>query len=67
MNTGINGEEVRSVQEYLFCLGYFPEGVVVNGVCSPTTKASVQKFQSINAIEPFGYIGPATRAVLNSQ
>jgi phosphodiesterase/alkaline phosphatase D-like protein len=65
LNFGSNNAQVLPMQELLQCLGFFSTGVVANGYFGPTTEDAVKKFQSANGIEPVGYVGPATRAVLN--
>lgn len=62
---GSRGLEVLELQKKLQSLGFFPSTITPNGVFGPATQAAVVAFQRANGIDPFGYVGPATRAVLN--
>lgn len=66
LTTGMSGDDVRSLQLLLQRLGFFPASITPNGVYGPATTAAVIAFQRANGIDPFGYVGPATRAVLNA-
>ncbi|MFA5854192.1 MAG: DNRLRE domain-containing protein [Patescibacteria group bacterium] len=58
--------EVRPLQELLQCLGYFRADVAPNGYFGVQTKVAVEKFQTARGIASVGYVGPATRAALNT-
>ena len=65
LTRGSSGVEVLVLQKKLQSLGFFPSTITPNGVFGPATQAAVVAFQKANGIDPFGYVGPATRAVLN--
>jgi peptidoglycan hydrolase-like protein with peptidoglycan-binding domain len=50
----------------LQCLGYFPENIVANGNFGLVTETATKKFQSANNLDSLGYVGVATRKVLNT-
>jgi len=58
--------EIRSLQTFLQCLGYFPTDQPPTGVFGEVTETAVKAFQAANGVEAVGYVGPATRAALNS-
>ena len=70
---GIGGEDVRLLQKFLNTHGY-TISLTGNGspgneipYFGPGTRAAVIKFQLANTISPaIGYVGPITRAVINS-
>jgi len=65
LNTGANSNEVLKLQEILKELGYFSANPT--GYFGPATKAAVIKFQTDRKISNApGWVGPATREVLNS-
>ena len=74
MGIGSRGEQVKNLQECLADLGYFDSSNSAD-VFGPKTRKAVQKFQSSNSIvhsgsewtTGFGYLGPKTRSILNSQ
>jgi hypothetical protein len=61
-----NGSEVLELQKLLQCLGYFPENIVANGNFGLVTETATKKFQSANNLDSLGYVGVATRKVLNT-
>jgi peptidoglycan hydrolase-like protein with peptidoglycan-binding domain len=63
---GSKNEEVKMLQQLLQSLGFFPLDISPNGNFGPVTAKAVKKFQSAHRISPVGFVGPATRAVLNS-
>lgn len=65
LSRGSKGDEVRTLQEKLKALGFFPADIKVTGFYGLTTVASVKAFQKARGISPVGYVGPATRAQLN--
>ncbi len=66
LTAGTVSAQVRPLQELLQCLGYFPKTVAPSGTYGPTTEASVRAFQKSVGVDPVGYVGPATRAKLNT-
>jgi hypothetical protein len=67
LQRGDVGPVISILQERLQELGYFPVGVSPNGVFGPTTEEAVKILQRVHGINPVGYVGPATRAVLNQR
>ena len=65
LSRGSSGPEVLELQKKLQSLGFLPSTITPNGVFGPATQEAVVAFQRANGIDPFGYVGPATRAVLN--
>ena len=65
MLLGTVGEQVRSLQTFLQCLGHFPAEIAPTGYFGPVTQQAVIDFQNAYGINPLGVVGPATRAVLN--
>ncbi|MCX6744706.1 MAG: peptidoglycan-binding protein [Candidatus Parcubacteria bacterium] len=66
LKIGQTSLEVKDLQELLQCLNYLPADVVVNGHFVTATETAVKKFQLANNLDPKGYVGPGTRAVLNT-
>jgi Divergent InlB B-repeat domain/FG-GAP-like repeat/Putative peptidoglycan binding domain len=67
MISGSTGVEVRQLQLKLQQMGYFPPKQKTTGIFGPTTKQAVIKLQKFYKLKPaLGYVGPGTRAVLNS-
>lgn len=64
MQIGTVSEEVRELQKLMVCLGLFDEPTT--GRFADRTEAAVKAFQTAHGIEATGYVGPATRAALNS-
>jgi len=63
---GMNGLEVKYLQIRLQELGYMSEDIKANGIFGPATQAAVIKLQKNKGLRPaVGFVGPATRAVLN--
>ncbi len=65
LSIGAVGADVRSVQQKLQSLGYFTYEATT-GRYGYETALAVQRFQKDHGIEPKGYIGPATRDLLNA-
>ncbi len=65
LEAGVTDTEVKELQKLLFTLGYFKEEAT--GYFGNITKAAVIAFQKAEGIEPLGFVGPATRAALNSK
>ncbi len=57
------GAEVTALQKKLASGGYYSGPIT--GTFGPLTEAAVKKFQEANGLDPAGYVGPGTRAVLN--
>jgi hypothetical protein len=66
LNVGTVGNEVRELQKLLKQLGYFTYPSIT-GYFGPVTTQAVKDFQRANNIISVGYIGPQTRAALNSK
>jgi hypothetical protein len=66
LKVGSSGEEVRQLQLKLKSLGFY-EYPSITGSFGNVTKQAVINFQKANHISPVGYVGPATRAALNSK
>ena len=60
---GAQGTDVTELQKILTQSGFFSSPSI--GSFGPMTKTGVKKFQTANNINPTGYVGPLTRAVLN--
>lgn len=65
LEIGVTNSEVKELQKLLATLGYFKEEPT--GYFGNITKAAVIAFQKAEGIEPLGFVGPATRAALNSK
>jgi hypothetical protein len=65
MEEGDSGAQITELQERLAALGLF--SVEPTGYFGSVTKAAVVQFQAAHGIDQVGYVGPATRAALNSQ
>lgn len=61
---GMVNSNVTVLQSMLAVQGYFPYSPI--GVFGPLTFRAVQNFQAAHGISSTGYVGPLTRAVLNS-
>jgi len=66
LSIGTRGEEVRQLQLKLKELGYFTYSAIT-GYYGSFTADAVKRFQTSMGISPVGYVGPATRAALNSK
>jgi peptidoglycan hydrolase-like protein with peptidoglycan-binding domain len=65
MREGAEGEEVKTLQEFLSQFpDIYPEGKVT-GYYGMLTKRAVQKFQKKHGIDQLGEVGPKTRAKIN--
>ncbi|KKR13346.1 MAG: NLP/P60 protein, partial [Candidatus Falkowbacteria bacterium GW2011_GWA2_39_24] len=66
MKLGDDGGQVEPLQKALQQLGFFPVDQAITGHFGPVTETAVKSFQAAHGIEQAGYVGPATREVLNS-
>lgn len=67
LSKGMMNDQVKKLQEILARdPGMYPEGLVT-GYFGPATERAVKLFQKKHGLEQVGYIGPKTRALLNSQ
>jgi peptidoglycan hydrolase-like protein with peptidoglycan-binding domain len=66
LSIGDTSEEVRRLQSLLQCVGDFSPDRSTTGYFGPLTESAVTTFQSRSGIRPAGYVGPSTRASLNS-
>lgn len=65
LGIGSRSAEVKALQDKLKALGYLDASVDSTGFFGRLTAEAVKKFQAANGISSVGYVGPATRAVLN--
>jgi murein DD-endopeptidase MepM/ murein hydrolase activator NlpD len=65
LTVGSKGEEVKQLQLKLKALGYFTYPTITS-YYGTVTRDAVIRFQKAKGIEPVGYVGPKTRAALNS-
>ncbi len=65
LGMGSQGAEVKQLQQKLRELGYFTYSTNT-GVFGLATKAAVIAFQKAHGLSPVGWVGPGTRAALNS-
>jgi hypothetical protein len=63
---GSRGVQVTALQEILKTLKFFPIQIESSGYFGEVTETSVRAFQIMNNLEPVGYVGPRTRALLNN-
>ncbi len=63
LTTDSENNEVKELQKRLTNLGFYTGPVT--GYFGTKTKEAVIKFQKVKGIDPVGYVGPGTRAVLN--
>jgi len=59
-----NGSDVKSLQQYLQSLNFFPATVTPNGHYGPITKAAIKAFQKAHGIRQTGNVGPLTKKAL---
>ena len=64
LTVGSTGAQVTALQERLISLGYLSGSVT--GFYGTLTGQAVSKYQSAHGISPTGYVGPSTRAALNT-
>ena len=64
LSVGSTGDQVLELQTILTARGYYSGPV--NGNFGPLTQAAVEKYQSAHGIAAVGYVGPSTRAALNT-
>jgi hypothetical protein len=64
LSRGTSGDEVAALQMILKRAGFFNGSVT--GYYGLMTKASVERFQSANSLQPVGIVGPQTRTILNA-
>ena len=62
LSVGSTGQEVSTLQSFLKKLGFYQNQIT--GYFGTITKASVINFQSANALDAVGIVGPKTRALL---
>ncbi len=64
LTRGMTGADVRALQDVLNY--HIRRGVplVVDGIFGPKTEARAREFQSANALQPDGLVGPLTQALL---
>lgn len=65
LSVGSKSAEVTTLQQKLTSLGFY-DGPVT-GYFGPLTEAAVIRYQTARGIASVGYIGPSTRASLNSE
>ncbi len=65
LTVGSTGAEVRLLQEKLKAAGYYTYPSIT-GRYGAATRDAVVRFQRARGIDPVGYVGPATRAALNT-
>ncbi len=65
LSLGSNGADVTALQDILSADGYLALATPT-GYFGVLTKAAVVKFQAAHSIRATGYVGPLTRAVLNT-
>lgn len=61
---GSRGAEVSALQQYLSQKGFYSG--TISGNYGSFTEQAVRAYQSAHGISPLGYVGPSTRAALNS-
>lgn len=59
------GSEVTALQQKLIKEGFLAGSAT--GTFGPLTEAALKKYQTANGVDPVGYVGPSTRAILNIQ
>lgn len=64
LHLGVDGGDVRVLQQALNALGYADPPLVVDGDFGPKTEAAVRAVQRANDLVVDGWVGPATRAVV---
>lgn len=64
LRIGMRSGDVTVLQSFLAVQGYFPYSPI--GVFGPLTFRAVQNFQAAHGVPATGYVGPLTRAVINS-
>lgn len=65
LKVGAKGNEVKQLQQKLRELGYFKHPTNT-GLFGPATRAAVKAFQKAQGLSQVGFVGPGTRAALNS-
>jgi hypothetical protein len=64
LGIGSTGTQVTNLQNYLIQKGFLSGAAT--GYFGTLTQAAVKKYQTAHGISAVGYVGPGTRAVLNS-
>jgi hypothetical protein len=64
LGVGSTGTQVTNLQNYLIRKGFLSG--MATGYFGTLTQAAVKKYQTAHAISALGYVGPGTRAALNS-
>ena len=63
LKSGMRGDDVRVLQEYLSCLGY---EITVDGIFGAQTDKVVRQFQKEHGLTVDGIVGPQTIAALTA-
>ena len=63
LDIGSTGPDVTALQQRLTALGVYSGPIT--GTFGSLTQAAIEQFQGTHGISQVGYVGPATRAVLN--
>lgn len=66
LTMGSRGDEVRMLQDKLKDLGFLATDIDSTGIFGKLTASAVKAFQKANGISAVGFVGPGTRAALNS-
>ncbi|MDE2071490.1 MAG: peptidoglycan-binding protein [Patescibacteria group bacterium] len=64
LSVGSTGTDVTALQNILIAQGYLKVGAT--SYFGALTKAALMRYQSTHSLSPVGYVGPGTRAALNS-
>ncbi len=64
LTLGSTGQDVTELQQRLTTEGIYSGPIT--GYYGSLTETAVEKYQTLNGIEPLGNVGPATRAALNA-
>lgn len=66
LKPGFWGGQVKTLQKFLKKQGYFPKEEPTSRYFGDLTKKALSDFQTANALEATGTLGPKTRALINS-
>jgi SpoIID/LytB domain protein len=66
MSYGDHNAAVRFLQERLRSIGVYPKTAPLSNYFGPITRASLERYQRAQHINPTGFLGPRTRARLNA-
>lgn len=64
---GSNNQEVKTLQDKLKQLNFFPKEIESNGNFGPTTENAIKEYQASKEIYPCGIVGPRTKKALNNE